>query len=140
MKGPVLKSVAARDMEVRGPVRSTTLWTVALGSSLVLNLFLFDFMPRLIKRDTGGLQSAPYIEKVNVIRLKRPEPPARRKVKEEPPEPERKPESEGRYPRRPPGWPRRRGVEGWVRVRFIVNEEGAGTGYPNCGKRSQRDL
>ena len=188
MKGPVMKSVAARDMEVRGPARSTTLWTVALGSSLVLNLFLFDFMPRLIKRDTGGLQSAPYIEKVNVIRLKRPEPPARRKVKEEPPEPEKKPEKvkpkqkmyvnrpakqpmelpfeiNPRLPamsgtvamppmqtvslgtpdmnaaygvgeidhpltplsRIPPLYPmraRRRGVEGWVRVRFIVNEEG----------------
>ncbi len=183
-----MKSVSAKNMVVWRPERSTALWTVALGASLVLNIVLFDLMPRLIQRDTGRVQSAPYIEKVNVIRIKRPEPQARRDVKKELPEPKKRTEKlkpkqkiyvnrsmkphvdlpfeiNPRLPaisgtvavppmqtvslgmpdlnasygvgdidhpltplsRIPPIYPmgaRKRGIEGWVRVRFIVNEEG----------------
>ena len=37
------------------PVRSTTLWMVAVAFSLALNLVFFDLMPRLIASDTGSL-------------------------------------------------------------------------------------
>ncbi|MCD6300309.1 MAG: energy transducer TonB [Dehalococcoidales bacterium] len=183
-----MKPATAEYAGVWRPVRSTTLWTIAAAFSLALNLVFFDLMPRLIDRDAGRIEYSPYIEKVEVIRIRRPEPPARRKEKKEKPNPRETPKSllrkkqiyankpvkhtvdlpfeinpklpaisgtvpvlpvqtvslgapdlKGSYgigeidhPLTPlvqvrPMYPmraRRRGIEGWVKVRFIVNEEG----------------
>jgi len=183
-----MKSALIKQMGIWRPVRSTTLWTVAVAFSLALNLVFFDLMPRLIAGDTGKLEYSQYIEEVEVIRIKRPEEPARRKEKKEKPKPRETPKKllqkkqvyanrpvkhtvdlpfeinpklpaisgavavpamqtvllgapdlkgsygigEIDYPltplvQVPPMYPmraRRRGIEGWVKVRFIVNGEG----------------
>ena len=186
--GIVMKPVLVNQMEVWRPVRSTALWAVAVAFSLALNIVLFDLMPRLVHRDTGNLEYSPYVEKIEVVRVKRPEPPARKKEKKIKPKPEERPKKLKRKkmvhanrpmkqtvdlpfeinPKLPPisgvvsvppmqmvslGAPdlkgsygigeidhpltplvqvppiypmraRRRGIEGWVKVRFIVTEEG----------------
>jgi len=186
--GMVTESVSANQMETWKAIRSCGIWTVAVISSLVLNMFLFDLMPRLIDRDMGRPVCGPSIEMVNVVRIRRPEPPARREEKEEAHKPQETPKKlnpqkrvyenrplkqvvdlpfeinpklpsisgtvpvlpmqtvslgtpdlKGAYgvgeidrpltplARVPPMYPmqaRRRGVEGWVKVRFIVNEKG----------------
>jgi protein TonB len=160
----------------------------AVAFSLALNIVLFDLMPRLIAGDSGRIECSPYVEKVEVIRIKRPEPPARRKERKEKPKPRETPkkllQKKQVYANRPvrhtvdlpfeinpklpaisgavavppmqtislgspglkasygigeidhpltplvqvpPIYPmraRRRGIEGWVKVRFIVNQEG----------------
>ena len=184
-----MKPATAEYAGVWRPVRSTTLWTIAAAFSLALNLVFFDLMPRLIVRDAGRIEYSPHIEKVEVIRIKRPEPPARRKEKKEKPKqpretPKKLLQKKPVYVNRPikhtvelpfeinpklptiagdvavppmqtvllgspglkasygideidhpltplvqvpPIYPmraRRSGIEGWVKVRFIVNKEG----------------
>ena len=159
-------------------------WLWAGAGALALNLALFAAMPHLL----NPAESKPAFEKVvsqiNVIRMKKPETPVKRK-NEKPPEPPRdrqKPKPTPRQPlqarltlpfavnprlpsgpgtlalpdlppaafdttglgdafsvgdldapltvlaRIPPVYPMRakhRGIEGWVRVRFVVNEDGS---------------
>jgi protein TonB len=183
-----MEPVSSKRMETSMGMRSSGIWTVAVIASLILNMVLFGLMPRLIDNDMGRPVCGPCIEMVNVVRIKRPEPPARRKEKEEAPRPQETPKKlnpqkrvyenrplkqvvdlpfeikpklpsisgtvpvlpmqmvsvgtpdlKGSYgvgeidrpltplARVPPMYPmqaRRRGIEGWVKVRFIVNEEG----------------
>ena len=166
--------------------RSAVLWTIATVFSLVFNIILFDLMPCLVNRNLGKPKYSQYIETVNIVRIKRPEPPARKKEKK----PEVKPKEQMKkliqkkavYQNRmkrlvdlpfeinpkltriagalkippmkmarldspglksygigeidqpltalaqvPPIYPmraKRMGIEGWVKVRFIVNEDG----------------
>jgi periplasmic protein TonB len=180
--------VSAKSKGVLRPARSGTLWTASVVFSLALNLVLFDLMPRLIAGDTGNPEFSRLIEKVNVIRIKRPPPPVRKKEKKIEPKPKERPKTltrkkvvrthrpikqtvdlpfeinrklppiSGTLPvppmqtvslgtpglnsifgigeidhpltplaQVPPIYPmraRRRGIEGWVKVRFIVDEEG----------------
>ena len=184
--GIKIKSASVNHVGVWRPAQSGTLWTIAVAFSLALNIVLFDLMPRLTVRGPGRPECAQYIEKVNVIRIKRPEPQALKKEKKIKPRPKETPKKltrnkpvyapikqvvdlpfeinrklppiSGALPvapmqmvslgapdlnasygigeidhpltplvRVPPMYPmraRRRGIEGWVRVRFIVNEEG----------------
>ena len=57
------------------------LWVAATAFSLALNIVLFDLMPGLIDGNPGRPEYEQYMEKVNVIRIKRPETPARKREK-----------------------------------------------------------
>ena len=61
--------------------RSVVLWTLATVFSLVFNIILFDLMPCLVNRNLGRPKYSQYIETVNIVRVKRTEPPARKKEK-----------------------------------------------------------
>jgi len=61
--------------------QTTGLWVAAAAFSLALNVVLFDLMPRLIDGKQGKPEYAQYMEKVNVIRIKRPGMPVRKKEK-----------------------------------------------------------
>ena len=61
--------------------RTLTLWTVATAFSLALNILLFDLMPCLVDRNPGRPEYSQFVESVDIIRIKRPEPPARKKEK-----------------------------------------------------------
>jgi protein TonB len=186
--GLKMQPVSAKYRGVLRPARSGTLWMVSVVFSLALNLVLFDLMPRLIAGDTGDPECYRLIEKVNVIRIKRPSPPVRKKEKKIEPKPKAPPQTltrkktvrthrpmkqtvdlpfeinrklppiSGTLPvapmqtvslgtpdlngifgigeidhpltplaQIPPIYPmraRRKGIEGWVKVRFIVDEEG----------------
>jgi protein TonB len=163
-------------------------WLTWLGAGLgaiTLNLALFAVMPYLLHPVKSKPVFDQVVSQVNVIRIKRPETPVKRKTEappEPPPPPERRsPEPTARQPiatkmtlpfsinpklpstpnalslpvqpmempdrmdvqgifsvgdldspltvltRIPPIYPlkaKHRGIEGWVRIRFIVNEEG----------------
>ena len=166
--------------------RTGALWIAATALSLALNLALFDLMPSLIDENPGKPEYAQYVEKVNVIRIKRLEPPARKREKKHKIRPKeeakkllRKKAIYANRPKKqvidlpfeinpklsavsdalpvlpmktvalgplghlygigeidhplrplvqvPPLYPmaaRRKGIEGWVNVRFIVDEQG----------------
>ena len=159
-------------------------WLAAALGSLVLNLGLFALMPHLLHPSAERPVFDKLIPRINVIRLKRPEPPVERqearlpepvRPKTAPPPPPNSPEriapaefklafeinprlgggpavappvkvadfdhlalpamvaaAELDRPlvplsRMPPVYPmsaKRRGIEGWVRVRFVVDEGG----------------
>ena len=186
--GPKMRPVSERNKGMLRPARSGMLWTASVAFSLALNIVLFDLMPRLIAGDTGTPDFGRYIEQVNVIRVKRPPAPVRKKEKKIEPKPKEPPRTltrkkivhthrpikqtvdlpfeinrklppiSGTLPvapmqtvslgapglkasygmgeidhpltplaQVPPIYPmraRRRGIEGWVKVRFIVDEEG----------------
>ena len=61
--------------------QTVTLWMAATVFSLALNTVLFDLMPGLIDVNPGRPEYEQYMEKVNVIRIKRLETPARKKEK-----------------------------------------------------------
>lgn len=169
-------------------VRTVTLWMFAAAFSMMLNIALFDLMPCLIDRNPGRPEYSDFVETVNIIRIKRPEPQVRRKEKKRKIRPKEHikklikekrvyanrmikrtvdlpfeinpklpaisgtlkvspmkmvrldlPGLKGSYgigeidhplipiAQAPPIYPmraRRMGIEGWVRVRFIVNENG----------------
>lgn len=168
--------------------RTVALWMAATVFSLALNVALFDLMPSLIDGNPDKSEHAQYMEKVNIIRIKRSEQQVRRKEKKRKIRPKEQikelirekqvyanrakkrlvdlpfeinpkltaisgtlkvspmemvrldlPGLNGSYgigeidhplipiAQVPPMYPmlaRRRGIEGWVRVRFIVNENG----------------
>jgi len=60
-------------------VRTVTLWMFAAAFSMMLNIALFDLMPCLIDRNPGRPEYSDFVETVNIIRIKRPEPQVRRK-------------------------------------------------------------
>lgn len=183
-----MKPVSAKHRGALRPERNGKLWMVSVAFSLALNIVLFDLMPRLIAGDTGEGQVYRLVEQVNVIRIKRPPSPVRKKEKKMEPKPKEPPKTltrkkmvrthrpiiqtvdlpfeinrklppiSGTLPvasmqtvpvgtpglngifgmgeidhpltplaQIPPIYPmgaRRRGIEGWVKVRFIVDEEG----------------
>lgn len=167
------------------PAASLRRWLGRLAlliAALTINLALFGLMPCLLTRGPSSPSLEHLVAQINVIRLKQPEPPAKR-VTEKPPEPppERKAPKPAtpkpmqarlslpfdvnpRLPaapdslnlpvvpaaqiagltdifssgdldsplmvlvRIPPVYPmsaKKRGMEGWVRVRFIVHEDGS---------------
>ncbi len=158
-------------------------WLVAIGVALLANIGLFLLMPALIAPSDVTLERAKMVDRIQVVRLKRPEPPAKRKEKKPPPpekmEQQAKPAEQPvkmtklslpfainqRLPalatdlqlpaaltaplhlqddidgvemgqldaplsvlsRIPPVYPlraQRRGITGWVKVRFLVDEQG----------------
>ncbi len=66
-------------------------WTLAIGLSLGLNLFLFGIMPGLIHRVPGQLESRESVRAIQVVRVKRPEPPPKKREWTKPPEPKQEP-------------------------------------------------
>ena len=81
-------SSVARPGTGRDLFRGAASWLVALSLSLLLNYGLFSLMP-LLSRSGGDSSLSPLPERaVNVIRLKRPEPPPEKKP--EPPKEEKK--------------------------------------------------
>ncbi|NOX34329.1 MAG: energy transducer TonB [Deltaproteobacteria bacterium] len=68
-------------------------WTFALFGSVVLNVSLFGLMPGLIQRIPDRPDTLKDIEQIRVIRIKRPEPVARKQRPEKikPARPEKKP-------------------------------------------------
>jgi len=170
-------------------IRAVILWTAAVTLSLFINIALFGLIPRLTDRSPEPPGYSPPVEKINVIRIKKPEPPVRLKKPEKKEKlktpPQKKQMIEKKVYRNPPlkqkfhlpfeinprlpaisadfqappmetlsvGAPelksmygvsetdhpltalakvppiypmraRRRNIEGWVKVRFIVTEEG----------------
>lgn len=67
-------------------------YAVALFLALLLNVGLFALMPGLIRSDPGRPKLEKIVAGIQVIRMKRPEPPVRKKEKAEPPDLEKKPE------------------------------------------------
>ena len=63
-------------------IRSVILWTAAVGLSLLINIALFGLMPRLTDRSPEPPGYSPPAEMINVIRIKKPEPPVRLKKPE----------------------------------------------------------
>ena len=186
--GLKIEPVSAKNKGVLRPARSGTLWMASVAFALALNLVLFDLMPRLIAGDTATPEFSRLIEQVNVVRIKRPPAPVRKKEKKPEPKPKEPPKTltrkktvhthrpikrtvdlpfeinrklppiSGTLPvapmqtvslgtpglngifgigeidhpltplaQIPPIYPmraRRRGIEGWVKVRFIVDKEG----------------
>lgn len=152
-----------------------------IAAALVINLTLFGLMPYLLTRNSADLTHQPEINRINVIRLKRPESPVKRD-NENPPKPPQERQAPKPAPSKPgmakltlpfdvnprlPGGPdtlslpvvpatqmagladifstgdldsplvvlarippiypisaKNRGTEGWVKVRFIVHEDG----------------
>jgi periplasmic protein TonB len=170
-------------------LKTGTMWTFSVVFAVLLNLFLFSLMPRLVQTGPAEREKFEKIRNVDFIRLKKEETPPERKQEEkkppEPKEPERKdivkrelsrslpkvdsmripyelnpklPAGQIRLPaldmktvsldappmkdfydvgelddplttlvRTPPIYPmmaKRRGIEGWVKVRFLVTESG----------------
>ncbi len=171
-------------------IRAVMLWATAVMLSLLINIALFGLMPRLTDRNPEPSGYSPPVEKINVIRIKKPDPPVQRKKPEKKeklpkPPPEKQllqkevyrnpplkhkfdlpfeinprlpaisaefqvppmetvssigsPELKSMYgvgeidrpltalAKVPPVYPmraRRRNIEGWVKIRFIVTEEG----------------
>lgn len=68
-------------------VRSIRGWVIALGGSVLLNLALFGLMPGLIQRLPAPPESLERFDPVRVVRVKRPEPPPRKKRVEKTAEP-----------------------------------------------------
>ncbi len=160
-----------------------TRWLGPMAGAVAMNVFLFMLMPCLLRQAPAKAQYDEMVSQIQVVRLKRPEQPAKRKT---PPPPEKKAarrpkptmnqamikqpvwpmEINSRLPagpnmvvvppmqlnpsdlaglgdlfsmsdldrplislaRMPPIYPpvaKRRGIEGWVTVRFIVNTQGA---------------
>lgn len=180
-----LRDIPPTDFDALGR-RNRWTWTWALAAALVLNLGFFAGMPHLLQRESAKPQYESPVVPVNVIRIRRPEPPVRRKPPP-PPEPRMEkskpqatvesdlplklrlklpfeinprlpagpatlalpvPETElGDFDgaevvfeagaldapltvlaRIPPLYPldaKRRGIEGWVTIGFVVNREGA---------------
>lgn len=65
-------------------------WLMAIIMAALINSGLFLIMPALIRPDDVIPKIDKIVSMVNVIRLKRPEPPAERKKKKEPPPPKSK--------------------------------------------------
>ncbi len=59
--------------------RSLTLWAGAALFSLILNIALFGLMPNLISDVPDMLENTDLIQMVNVVRVKRPETPVKKK-------------------------------------------------------------
>jgi len=62
-------------------------WMLAIVLSLVLNIFLFGIMPGLIQRVPGQPEILEDVRAVQVVRVKRPEPPPRKRKPAKPPKP-----------------------------------------------------
>ncbi|WDP91039.1 MAG: energy transducer TonB [Desulfobacter sp.] len=66
-------------------------WLFAIGLSLGLNLFLFGIMPGLIHSVPQRPDALEDIRTVQVVRVKRPDTPPKKREKTKPPKPEDKP-------------------------------------------------
>ena len=165
-----------------GRRRTAAAWLGASAGALVLNLALFALMPQLLQRPAEVPAFEQPVANINVIRLKRKEPPVKRDLDQPPPQPPEAlpqprfaPRAQTRFTldfdlnprlpagpvtvplpaaapleldtaglgglfaagnldapltvvsRMPPVYPiqaKHRGIEGWVRVRFVVLEDG----------------
>jgi len=165
-----------------GRRRTAAAWLGASAGALVLNLALFALMPQLLQRPAEVPAFEQPVANINVIRLKREEPPVKRDLDQPPPRPPEAlphprfaPKFQTRFTldfdlnprlpagpvtvplppaapleldaaglgglfaagdldapltvvsRIPPVYPihaKHRGIEGWVRVRFVVQEDG----------------
>jgi len=169
-------------------IRTVILWSTAATLSLLINITLFGLMPGLIERSPQIPGYPLPVEKMNVIRIKRPEPPAPPQKPKKPVTPQTPPQKQvihqnvfrnpppkpkfrlpfeinPRLPalagdfqappmetvlletpeltslygvgeidhplkalvRTPPIYPmraRRRGIQGWVKIRFVVTPDG----------------
>lgn len=85
-----------------GNVRLVSRWGLAILASFALNFSLFALMPWLIQSHPGKPESMDQLSPVQVIRMKRPEPPVKKKEKIIPPKPEpREPPRESQKPAPP---------------------------------------
>lgn len=66
-------------------------WTIALAGSVLLNISLFGLMPGLIQRVPDRLENLDDIKQIQVIRVKKPPSPPRKKEPEEKPKPLKSP-------------------------------------------------
>lgn len=74
-------------------------WALAIALSGMLNLFLFGIMPGLVRGVPDRPKDLENIRTVQVVRVKRPEPPPRRKEQAKPPKPEQAPKRAGNIAR-----------------------------------------
>lgn len=68
-------------------------WILAIGLSLGLNLFLFGIMPGLVDRSAQRPEALEDIRAIQVIRIKRPETPPKKKERTKPPKPKQTPKT-----------------------------------------------
>ena len=80
-----------RDQIKNNKLRNMTGWIIAVFLSGLLNAFLFGIMPGMIQKVGGNLDDLEDIKGIQVIRVKRPEPPARKKKRPKIVKQERKP-------------------------------------------------
>ena len=73
----------------KGALRPALGWTAAILGALVLNIFLFGLMPGLVQTIPDNPEKRDDPVTVNVIRVKKAEPPPRKKEPPKPPEPEK---------------------------------------------------
>ena len=66
-------------------------WVLAILLSLGLNLFLFGIMPGLVQKGQGTPEELEDIRAIQVVRVKRQEPPPKKKERVKPPKPKETP-------------------------------------------------
>lgn len=75
----------------RSPMARLAGWGIAVALSALLNITLFGLMPGLTRLNPHGNRNLDDVQAIQVIRVKRSEPPPRKKERK-PPEPDEKPD------------------------------------------------